>query len=104
MFSAFPAFKDIRDIAYDLRFLLKAGNALNMNVGNRDALTKSLLNAFAKNLNNEQLREQEYTHENVYEMAKRIFQKVLVEKENLPALKHGADIKDWMRIIKMDID
>ncbi|HPL93062.1 MAG TPA: hypothetical protein PLB38_02165 [bacterium] len=96
--------KDIRDIAYDLRFLLKAGNALNMNVGNRDALTKSLLNAFAKNLNNEQLREQEYTHENVYEMAKRIFQKVLVEKENLPALKHGADIKDWMRIIKMDID
>lgn len=93
--------KDIRDIAYSLRYLLMAINKIGGAKQDRPYLVQTFMEAFSQHLDNESLRQQQIKREDIFNATKKIMEAVLIKKINLKALKHNKedgtpwDINDW---------
>jgi len=87
--------KDFRDVAYGLRYLINAGKNLEMSIPKRQELVESFMEEFSKNLKDENLKDEMVTKKDLEKVCRKIIEAILVHKKNLGSLKHGVDIKDW---------
>ena len=88
--------KDIRDVAYDLKFLIKAGKRIGLAVPAKEDLLKFYLESFSSNLDLKKLADEEDVDAvKLQEAIRKVSEAVLVQKKDLPPLKSGYDIKDW---------
>lgn len=87
--------KDMRDIAYGLRFLTQAGSRNGMHIPDAEFLVSSFMDEFSKSLGDNQLEGEGVTRDTLESACHRVMDVVLVERKHLAALKHGADVPDW---------
>jgi hypothetical protein len=87
--------KDFRDIAYDLRLLIKAGKNINMSIPNRTELVENFMSEFSKKLDDEKLKLEKSERQDLETACRKVLEAVIIKKNNLGSLKHGADVKDW---------
>lgn len=86
--------KDMRDAAYSLRKLLKAGRLQGLSRGSRENLKKAFFEGFDSILDSSKLGEQDMSIEDVSEWMNKIIDKVLIKRENLPSLLH-YELSSW---------
>lgn len=87
--------KDIRDIAYGLRYLVEAGETCHLTVSNREELVEIFLSGFEKKIDMYQAEIVQKSSVNAIKtMIQKILNKVVVKGKRLPSLKH-FDISDW---------
>jgi len=88
--------KDIRDVSYDLKFLLHSVEKLTGKNLDISELCQIYLDSFKDGLDQQQLKKNGgFKGEDIINMFEKISSAVLVEDRSLPSLKHGADISDW---------
>ncbi len=89
------ALKDMRDVSYDLKYLLAAGKKIEMSIPQIDELVAEYITAFKNKLNkNIETLEQAITA---------ITTAVLIEEKHLGALKHGTKIEDWKVLGEVEV-
>lgn len=87
--------KDLRDIAYTLKYLLQGAQNAGVASPVPGDLVSIFLEKFEEGLDEQELQEQEISKDQLLDSARRVLSAVLVEGKRLPALKHGNDITDW---------
>lgn len=86
--------KDMRDMCYGIRMLLKAGKQAGLSVGDREDLRDEFFAGFNETFIDEMVTKEKTDPKKAKEWMKKIFDKVIVEGGNLPALLH-YDVEDW---------
>ncbi len=86
--------KDMRDMCYGLRMLLKAGKKAGLNTGDRADLELSFFGGFEGVFDSKKVDEQETRPENAKLWMDKIFDKVVIQGENLAPLLHN-EVEDW---------
>src|SRR5579872_1491869 len=86
--------KDMRDIAYDLRYLLNAGKRAGLHTGKRQDLADSFVEGFNSIFNNNEVGQQQIDPDFAKKWMLEIIKTVIVERNNLPSLNY-SDIEDW---------
>ncbi len=88
--------KDMRDISYDLKFLLRAFEEITGGYFDRNNFAMSFVSAFNRKLDVEMLRKNSTMNKGaLIDMCKKIMDLSIVQNQRLKALKHGADVSDW---------
>jgi hypothetical protein len=87
--------KDFRDTAYGLRYLIQAGKAVGMQVPDREVLIQDFMDAFLGALKDEYLHDEQVAKADLISACSRVLNAVIVERKNLPSLKHGGDVSEW---------
>jgi len=86
--------KDARDLAYDLRFLTKAGRDAGLHTSKRVELCAAFMESFLASLDKESLKTQGTDPEKAIEWVSKIFTAVITERQRLPSLRHYA-MEEW---------
>ena len=86
--------KDMRDIAYDLRYLLGAGTTAELHTGKREDLARVFMDGFSFVLNSSQAQAQETDPVKARAWMQKIIDTVIVQRENLHSLSYH-DVEDW---------
>ena len=86
--------KDMRDIAYVLRKLMKAGKVDGLEVGDRESLKTAFFEGFNGTFDEDQIRSEETDPDKARQWMEKIFDTVIIERENLPSLQ-TRKIEDW---------
>jgi len=86
--------KDMRDTAYSLRKLLKAGRLQGISGGKREDLTLAFLEGFDQMVDSKKIAEQKMSVTDASNWMRKILNKVIIRRENLPSLLH-YNISDW---------
>lgn len=81
-------------MCYGLRMLLKAGKRAGLEQGDRTELRKEFLEGFEEVLDDDLVKEEETDPYGARSWVRRIFDKVIMEGENLPPLLHN-EVEDW---------
>ena len=86
----------MRDISYDLKFLLRAFEEITGGYFDRNNFAMSFVSAFNRKLDVEMLRKNSTMNKGaLIDMCKKIMDLSIVQNQRLKALKHGADVSDW---------
>lgn len=88
--------KDVRDIAYGLRFLLQAGKSLGMSLPDKEELYSQYNEGFLLRLDRDRIMKEHKTNpEELITVVQKITKAVVVEGVSLPSLKQGSDVTAW---------
>ncbi|MES3004818.1 MAG: hypothetical protein V4690_01745 [Patescibacteria group bacterium] len=86
--------KDMRDMCYGLRLLIRAGKDAGLNTGKREALADSFLDGFNGLFDSTKVSSNKIDATNAKEWMEKILDTVIVKKENLLPLLHN-EVEDW---------
>lgn len=86
--------KDMRDMVYGLRILIKAGKEAGLSYGDKKGLQQSFFEGFDGIFDNQKAKEQKTNPENARSWMEKIFDTVIIENKNLPSLLHNK-VEDW---------
>lgn len=86
--------KDMRDIVYGLRYLMKAGKDAELHTGKREDLAVAFLDGFDSVFDPPKVQEQGSDPTKSREWMRKILDAVIVRRENLPSLVYN-EIEDW---------
>lgn len=86
--------KDMRDMCYGLRMLLKAARQAGLDSGDRDSLSQSFFEGFDGIFDTQKVKAQKTNPEKAHLWMEKIFDTVIVKGENLPPLLHN-EVEDW---------
>lgn len=88
--------KDMRDIAYGLKFLIQSGEQVNMTVPNANDLVDSYFQSCFARLDESRLQTEQMVDQQAFKEAlTKVTKAVLLENKKLASLKHGSDVDDW---------
>lgn len=87
--------KDFRDTAYGLRYLIQAGKAVDMQVPDRELLVQDFIGAFSASLKDDYLVDEQVAKADLINACSGVMNAVIVERKNLPSLKHGGEVSEW---------
>ncbi len=91
--------KDMRDMCYDLRILLKAARNAGLNAGDLNDLRNAFFEGFEGAFDAKSVKSEKSDPEKAKLWMEKIFDTVVIEGENLPSLLHN-EIEDWDIIVK----
>ena len=86
--------KDMRDMSYGLRMLLKAAKQAGLNSGDRIALQQAFFEGFDSIFDIKRVKAQKTDPNNAKLWMEKIFSTVIMEGGNLPPLLHN-EVEDW---------
>lgn len=90
------ALKDMRDICYDLKFLLQAFEDITGENFDKSDFAESFVGGFVSTLESKMLgKNSTMKKEDLIDMCQKIADMVIVQNRRLKALKHGADVSEW---------
>lgn len=86
--------KDMRDMCYGLRMLVKAGKQAGLNGGSKTNLAESFIHGFNSIFDDKKVKSQKTDPEKARLWMEKILSHVIIMGENLPPLLHN-DVDDW---------
>ena len=89
-----PHIKDMRDVVYGLRYLMKAGKAADMHTGKRQDVADAFMEGFDAAFGASKAQEQGTDPSKARAWMRKIIDTVIVQRENLPSLLYN-EVEDW---------
>ncbi|MBA3733057.1 hypothetical protein H0W91_01640 [Patescibacteria group bacterium] len=86
--------KDMRDVCYGLKILIKAGKRAGLDSGDKAILEQVFFDAFNSVLDPKKVEAQKTNPKNAEKWMRQIFNSVIIKGENLPSLLHN-EVEDW---------